>query len=195
MLQIQIIAFLFAALPFFPVEFREFSQTWNFPAHSGIRFHERKQASQVVPALVRFRLIANALQQAMQQAMNGMGAVLQRDRFSAAEPLHQKSHRGHMILAIQQRCDNLSETAGSVKVFDMLPPERNIASRFSGGAPFSKDTRHLSRCFDGFHAFDMSQIIHGCGCIAIPLIGKFAEILQHGTMQILFPGRRRFTHR
>lgn len=56
-----------------------------------------------------------------------MGAVFERDSFSAAEPLHEQSHGGYVILAIQQRRDDLRKTTRGVKVFDMLPPEGKIA--------------------------------------------------------------------
>ena len=108
-----------------------------------------------------------------------MRAVLQGDGFGATEPLHQQTHRGHMIPAIQQCRHDLRETAGGVEVFDMLPPERDISRRFARCAPFRKDSRHLSRRFNGLYALHVRQIIHRRGRVAIPLFGKFAEILQH----------------
>ena len=170
---------IFILATFFPASplLSKLAETWDFPKQASIYFNERKEATQIDPAFLRFLLIANTLKQTVQQPMNGMRPIFQRNRFCMTEPLHQQAHRGNMILTIEQGGHDLSKATGRIEVFNMLSPEGDISGRFSRRTPFGKHSSHLSRRFHGLHAFDVRQVINSGCCVAIPMLSQIAEVL------------------
>ena len=142
-----VLGLVFAAFPATFTLLGKFAKTWDFPEQSRVRFDKCKQSAQMIPAFLRFRLIADTLQQTVQHSVNGMRSVFQRNGFRLAQPLHQQSHRCHMIFPIEQGSDNLSKAAGRIKIFDMPSPEVNIAGRLTGRSPFGKHSRNLCCSF------------------------------------------------
>jgi hypothetical protein len=172
----------------------EFAEFRDFPEVSGVSFHEGEESAEAIPAVFGVFVIAEADDESVEESVDGVWAVFERDGVGAAEPLHEEAHGGDVIASFEECGDDLSEAAGGAEVLDVLSPEGDIAGGFAGFAPECEDFGDADGSFDGAGSFDGCEVVNGGGGVGVPFFGDAAEVVEDGIVEIWSAAGRRFAH-
>ena len=172
----------------------EFAEFRDFPEVSGVGFHEGEESAEAIPAVFGVFVIAEADDESVEESVDGVWAVFERDGVGAAEPLHEEAHGGDVIASFEECGDDLSEAAGGAEVLDVLSPEGDIAGGFAGFAPECEDFGDADGSFDGAETFDGSEVVDGGGGVGVPIFGDASEVSEYGVVEVWSAAGCGFAH-